>query len=405
VADSYSTLYRFARAHCDFGHPTVTVRVVEPPPGELAEIDFGLLGLWTEPATGQRIQVGGAWARTGSPQAVATASYNAGNQQLALGTETMTYDLNGNLATVTDAGGTTIYTWDARNRLTGLTGPAPTASFGYDGLGRRWTKTISGTRTDFLYDGLTPVQELNGAAILANLLTGLGIDEVFTRTDAAGTDALLVDAVGSTLALTDPTGTVITQYTYEPFGATTASGSPSANPTQYTGRVNDGTGLYYYRARYYDPRSSRLLSEDLMGLSSGMNLYRYADNDPTNRSDPSGLLVINTTSNTIHVKPEFDPTAVPLGPGDIYWRRHDGIATPCSQPNQVYKSIDFVPIIVLPSGSVFTVGPNQTFGGGWKDEQWLEELHKLGDHGWDSLFSAARLPAGRNGGRYGLSCQ
>jgi transposase len=59
VAVSYSTLYRFARAHCDFGHPTVTVRVAEPPPGELAEMDFGLLGLWTEPATGQRRRVHG----------------------------------------------------------------------------------------------------------------------------------------------------------------------------------------------------------------------------------------------------------------------------------------------------------------------------------------------------------
>jgi transposase len=56
---SYSTLYRFARAHCDFGRPAITVRVAEPPPGELAEADFGRLGLWTEPTTGQRRYVYG----------------------------------------------------------------------------------------------------------------------------------------------------------------------------------------------------------------------------------------------------------------------------------------------------------------------------------------------------------
>lgn len=54
VASSYSTLYRFAQAHCDLGAPQVTVRVAEPPPGEAAEVDFGILGLWTDPATGQR---------------------------------------------------------------------------------------------------------------------------------------------------------------------------------------------------------------------------------------------------------------------------------------------------------------------------------------------------------------
>jgi transposase len=46
---SYSSLYRFARAVCDFGTPAVTVRVAEPPPGEAAEVDFGVLGLWFDP--------------------------------------------------------------------------------------------------------------------------------------------------------------------------------------------------------------------------------------------------------------------------------------------------------------------------------------------------------------------
>ena len=51
--------------------------------------------------------------------------------------------------------------------------------------------------------------------------------------------------------MTDETGVMKTQYNYSPFGETEITGESSDNPFQYTGRENDGTGLYYYRARYY----------------------------------------------------------------------------------------------------------------------------------------------------------
>ncbi|MBI3001898.1 MAG: RHS repeat-associated core domain-containing protein [Deltaproteobacteria bacterium] len=100
--------------------------------------------------------------------------------------------------------------------------------------------------------------------MLANILTGLGIDEFFTRTDvpSATTRHLLPDALGSALALTDSAGTVQTEYTYEPFGRTTVTGASNSNPYQYTGRENDATGLYHYRARYYHPQVQRFISED-----------------------------------------------------------------------------------------------------------------------------------------------
>ncbi|MDC8448221.1 MAG: RHS repeat protein [Nitrospira sp.] len=130
-----------------------------------------------------------------------TTNYNANNQQTTFGTTTETYDLNGNLATSTDAGVTTTYTWNARNQLTSISGPSLSASFTYDSFGRRTGKTINGTTTNFVYDGLNPVQETNGATVTANLLTGLGIDEFFTRTDSVGVRALLPDTLGSTVAL------------------------------------------------------------------------------------------------------------------------------------------------------------------------------------------------------------
>jgi RHS repeat-associated protein len=83
---------------------------------------------------------------------------------------------------------------------------------------------------------------------------------------------------------------VSTEYTYEPFGVTTQTGVSSADPFQYTGLENDGTGLYYYRARYYDPTRYRFLSEDSLGLQSGdSNLYAYVLNDPMTFNDPLGL--------------------------------------------------------------------------------------------------------------------
>jgi hypothetical protein len=72
------------------------------------------------------------------------------------------------------------------------------------------------------------VQELTGAGTpTANLLVGLSVDETFTRTDASGTSTLLVDALGSTLELADASGTLQTHYTFDPFGATSVSGSSS----------------------------------------------------------------------------------------------------------------------------------------------------------------------------------
>lgn len=241
---------------------------------------------------GRRTTVGGTWARSGLPVAATAASItlNANNQALTFAGTTMTYDLNGNPATAQDASGTATYTWDVRNRLTGLTSPGFSASFAYDALGRRTGKTVQGVTTNYVYDGLNPVQEKDGSTVTANLLTGLGGDQVFTRTDGTITRELFTDALGSTVALADTTGAVQTSYTYEAFGGTTQTGGANTNSYKYTGREDDGTGLYYYRARYYSPRLQRFVSEDPIGFAgSDANLYRYVGGNPVSNRDPSGL--------------------------------------------------------------------------------------------------------------------
>jgi RHS repeat-associated protein len=252
---------------------------------KLSGTPIGML-TYSYDASGNRTVVGGTWARVGLPAALTSATYNAANQQTAFAGTTQTLDLNGNLT----SDGTLTYTWDARDRLASLSGGA-TASFQYDPLGRRTSKTINSTQTGFLYDGLNPVQELSGSTPTANLLTGLGIDEFLARTDSTTTRTYLSEALGSTVALTDNSGTVQASYTYEPFGATSATGTPGGNSFDYTGRENDGTGLKYYRARYYSPLRQRFVSEDPLGANGGdANLYAYVANVPTNASDPEGLL-------------------------------------------------------------------------------------------------------------------
>jgi RHS repeat-associated protein len=243
---------------------------------------------YTYDAAGQRTGVGGTWARTGLPAALASATYDDANQIATWESTAFTYDANGNL--ISD--GARTYTWDARNQLASLSGPV-SASFGYDGFGRRRTKTVGSTTADFLYDGLNPVQELSGGNVVANLLTGLGIDEYFTRTDSAGVRNLLTDALGSTVGLTDGSAVVQTDYTYEPFGGTTVSGASTSNAVAFSGREADGTGLYFYRARYYDPRLQRFVAEDRLGFAGGdANLHAYVFNAPTNFTDPKGQFAI-----------------------------------------------------------------------------------------------------------------
>jgi RHS repeat-associated protein len=217
------------------------------------------------------------------PSALTSASYNADNQLTQFGSSSLTYDANGNLT----SDGTNTYTWSARNQLIAISGGV-SANFQYDAFGRRVSKTVAGT-TQYLYDGVNPVQELSGTSVSANLLTGLGLDEYFERTDANGPANYLTDALGSTVALTGASGNTLASYTYEPFGNTSVTGG-STNSYQFTGRENDSTGLNFYRARYYGPRFQRFVSEDPIGLAGGYNLYAYAGNSPEGLNDPLGLI-------------------------------------------------------------------------------------------------------------------
>jgi RHS repeat-associated protein len=243
-------------------------------------------------------------AATGVPNAVNTlptaftASYT-NNRLTTLNGGAWTYDNQGNLT----SDGTNAYIWDARNRLKEIKqGATTTALFEYDSLNRRTKKVIGNVTpiaTEYLHDGSVPVQEKRSTDI-TQLITGPGIDDYLSRitttTGATPTITIrnyLTDFLGSTVALADDSGTaaaIKTTYGYEPYGETTVSGEATSNPFQYTGRENDGTGLYYYRARYYSPKAKRFIAEDPIGQAGGINTYMYVEGDPISATDPLGLM-------------------------------------------------------------------------------------------------------------------
>jgi RHS repeat-associated protein len=233
---------------------------------------------------GLQTGLSGTLARIAIPAAQSAGSYDAANRPSALDGQTRSYDADGNLT----ASGQTHYAWNDRQQLTGISGSGTSASFGYDAAGTRITRTVGGTTTKYLTNGSNPLAELDASGNPVTQETTGGLDDLLTRTENGTTQVYLTDAMGSVVGLGNPDGTVATSFAYDPSGATTASGAPSDNPFAFTGRENDGTGLAYYRDRYYDPSAGSFISEDPTGQAGGSNLYEYALDSPTTYTDPTG---------------------------------------------------------------------------------------------------------------------
>jgi RHS repeat-associated protein len=227
----------------------------------------------------------GSYARTNLPETMSTASvYNADNEMTERKGKKLTYNADGELT----SDGTNEYTWDDRGQLSSISG-GTTASFAYDPFSRRTSKTISGTTTKQLYDGPNVIQESVSGTVTANMLTGLHLDQTFSRTTSSSTESYLTNLEQSTIALAEGSGKVQTSYSYDPFGITTKTGTASTSPFQYTGRENDTDGLQYNRARYYNPANGRFISQDPTNFTgSGPNLYQYGNSDPLDYTDRSG---------------------------------------------------------------------------------------------------------------------
>jgi RHS repeat-associated protein len=229
---------------------------------------------------------------------VSSYTSNTSNELTSTSNATYTYDYNGNTQTKVVGSNTTSYAWDFENRLTSATlpGTGGTVTFAYDPFGRRIKKVTSTTTSIFAYDGDNLIEETNSSgAVVARYAETQNIDEPVAMLRSGATSYFHADGLGSVTTLSNAAGSIANTYTYDSFGKLTASTGSLVNPFQYTARESDiETGLYYYRARYYDPTAGRFLGEDPIGLGGGPNFYNYALGDPTNFSDPTGLLSVCT---------------------------------------------------------------------------------------------------------------
>lgn len=216
-------------------------------------------------------------------------AYGDRNELLSFDGTTLAYDANGNLSQKAENGSVWSYEWDAENLLRRVLKDAvEVAIFAYDPLGRRLRKATGAVTTSYAYDGEDILWESasNGASAL--YIHGPGVDEPLTRMDGSGFSFYNADGLGSIVGTTDRAGTLVAGRRYDAFGAHEVDAA--TGDYAFTGREWDPeTRLYYYRARYYDAKIGRFISEDPIGLLGGLNLYQYAGNNPVNFTDPSGL--------------------------------------------------------------------------------------------------------------------
>ena len=202
----------------------------------------------------------------------------------------------------------TAYTWDAEDRLARIDLPGGSfAEYVYDGLGRRIQKDANGAVTRYVYDGTDILLEYDGTNfLLARTTHGPGMDDpvmLERDIDASGTfDAgerffYQTDGLGSVTELTDSAGAVARSLVYDSYGQIAQDTGGVAQPFAFTGRELDSeSGLYFYRARYYDAATGRFLSQDPLGFGAGdTNLYRYVFNNPIGLTDPSGQICLSQT--------------------------------------------------------------------------------------------------------------
>lgn len=161
----------------------------------------------------------------------------------------------------------------------------------FDALGRRVERNVGfgKERTEFSYDGQDVVMDDDIVSGITKYQNGVGIDNKLTAKTGSTVKYFLADHLGSTNGLTSSTGSLTASQSYDSFGNPTNANFPTRY--QFTGREFDNfTGLQYSRARFYDPRLGRFMSEDPIGFSGGdINLYGYVWNDPLMFVDPLGL--------------------------------------------------------------------------------------------------------------------
>jgi RHS repeat-associated protein len=252
-------------------------------------------------------------------------THNVTNEITTINAAPLAYDNNGNLIEDT----VYRYAYDEENRLTSVTRKSDNRLVGqylYDALSRRVRKiadpgTISSpVETRYFYDDARIIEEQNTSTVTqATYVYGNYVDEVLTMDRGGQSFYYHQNTLWSVEAVTDDFANVVERYSYDAYGLPTVlngSGVPLplnswgtphsaiGNPWMFTGRqFDEETGLFFYRARYYDAVKGRFIQRDPMGYINGRNLYQYVGSGPTRSLDSYGLelrignIVINANSD------------------------------------------------------------------------------------------------------------
>jgi RHS repeat-associated protein len=220
---------------------------------------------------------------------------DTGNRLISDGVYDYVYDAEGNRIERKSiaSGEITTYQWDYRNRLTGVQIGSKSIAYSYDSQDRRIAKFVDGALVErYGHDGTNLAVVFDAAGALAHrYLYGGSIDEVLADQTPTTLNWALADRLGTVDLIVDDKGGVIDRVTFDSFGNKVSESAPEKSfRFGFTGRELDPeTGLYYYRARYYDPLVGRFISVDSIGFQAGdTNLYRYVFNSPTQGIDPTG---------------------------------------------------------------------------------------------------------------------
>jgi RHS repeat-associated protein len=220
-----------------------------------------------------------------------------------------TYDANGN---VIATGGKT-YTYDSQNHM--ITANNGQVTMIYDGDGNRVSKTVGGVTTQYLVDDLNPtgyaqvVEEVVNGAVTRQYTYGLqrisqNLSPAVSGNSTWTPSFYVYDGGGSVRQLTKSNGTVTDEYEYDAYGNSFTKSGTTPNNYLYRGEQYDSDlGLYYLRARYYNPATGRFLSRDpedgKLTDPASLHKYLYANGDPINGIDPRGHAATIETLFTI----------------------------------------------------------------------------------------------------------
>ena len=308
-----------------------------------------------------------------------TYSYDSDNRLLSANGASFSYDANGNLI-YKHNGTTATYDYDYDNRLINLTSNGSTTQYQYDGLGNRIAKIINGSTTRYVVDTnrILPqvLTETDGSGnITAYYIYGLGLVSKITPSGEAY--YYHYDGLGSTIAMTDSNGNIVNKYAYDEFGNLLGSEETTSNPFRYLGRygvMDEGNGLMYMRARYYDAEIGRFLKKDSIGLFGGLNMYIYCYSNPVNFVDPFGWY---TSKLRKAAKLAFEQS---IGPTLIWGAIGAGAGLAIS----LYTGQWYLAPVLSASGFVIGTTAGAVYGF-WKGGRMMEREIKKGRPDWIDL--------------------